>query len=82
MSTWHARNIKEKGSAMIKTALYTVLPLAMLLALSCGITSKNPIDSGAEIPFGITLVSIPGGTFEMGDVENTGKHPVIEGSGY
>ena len=57
---------------MRRTILHAVLPCVLLLACSCELTSKNPVDSGYEIPFGVVFASIPGGTFLMGDVENAG----------
>jgi formylglycine-generating enzyme required for sulfatase activity len=51
------------------TALWLIL---IALTLSCG--SDNPTGSAEDTPddIGITFVTIPGGTFQMGDVEGVG----------
>lgn len=54
---------------MIRTLLFQVFIVSALLSVSsCGEDAKKPTDSGnGETPLPLTFVSIPGGTFLMGD---------------
>jgi len=46
------------------------LSFLILLLTSCGKETKNPAGPETSIIHGVVLVSIPGGTFQMGNVEN------------
>ena len=53
--------------------LFLALGLPVLTFYSCSQDTNNPTGpDGVEntIPTGITFVTIPGGTFQMGNVEN------------
>ena len=57
---------------MKRFALIPALLVFLLLIPACSKDSKSPPGSGGGDPYdiqGITFVSIPGGTFQMGDVE-------------
>ena len=50
---------------------FALIPMVLsLLLVTCG---KNPEKPNNTNLFGITIVSIPGGTFQMGEVENAGE---------
>ena len=57
---------------MKRFSLIPALRALLLIGTTCGKDSKNPTGPDPHDIQGINFVSIPGGTFQMGDVENAG----------